>query len=38
MKNMYVAEGDEIFVWICGLSYPENEILGIDVVIGFYRI
>lgn len=33
-KNMYVVEvGDEIFVLDCGLKYPENELLGIDVVI-----
>ena len=33
-KNMYVVEVDElIFVLDCGLLYPENELLGIDVVI-----
>lgn len=33
-KNMYIAEvEDEIFVLDCGLKYPENELLGIDVVI-----
>lgn len=33
-KNMYVVEVDElIFVLDCGLQYPENELLGIDVVI-----
>jgi ribonuclease J len=33
-KNMYVAEvGEDIFVLDCGLKYPENELLGIDVVI-----
>lgn len=33
-KNMYIAEvGEEIFVLDCGLKYPENELLGIDVVI-----
>ncbi len=33
-KNMYVVEVDgEIFVLDCGLKYPENELLGIDVVI-----
>ena len=33
-KNMYVVEGDnDIFVLDCGLKYPENELLGIDVVI-----
>lgn len=33
-KNMYVVEIDsDIFVVDCGLMYPENEMLGIDVVI-----
>lgn len=33
-KNMYIVEVDElIFVLDCGLLYPENELLGIDVVI-----
>lgn len=33
-KNMYIAEvEDEIFVLDCGLKYPEDELLGIDVVI-----
>lgn len=33
-KNMYVAEvGEDIFVLDCGLQYPENELLGIDIVI-----
>ena len=33
-KNMYVAEvGEDIFILDCGLKYPENELLGIDVVI-----
>ncbi|SJZ64948.1 ribonuclease J [Pilibacter termitis] len=33
-KNMYVLEVDEnIFVLDAGLKYPENELLGIDVVI-----
>lgn len=33
-KNMYVIEVDEeIFILDCGLRYPENELLGIDIVI-----
>lgn len=33
-KNMYIAEVEnEIFVLDCGLKYPEDELLGIDVVI-----
>ncbi|CAD5899809.1 MULTISPECIES: ribonuclease J [Carnobacterium] len=33
-KNMYIVEvEEEIFVLDCGLMYPENELLGIDVVI-----
>ena len=33
-KNMYVAEvGESIFVLDAGLKYPENEQLGVDVVI-----
>lgn len=33
-KNLYVIEvEDEIFVLDCGLKYPENELLGIDIVI-----
>ncbi|APZ48985.1 RNase J family beta-CASP ribonuclease [Jeotgalibaca sp. PTS2502] len=33
-KNMYVVEVDDlIFVLDCGLMYPDNELLGIDVVI-----
>ena len=33
-KNMYIAEiGESIFVLDAGLKYPENEQLGVDVVI-----
>jgi len=33
-KNSYVIEiNNDIFVLDCGLKYPENELLGIDVVI-----
>ncbi|PIO83629.1 RNase J family beta-CASP ribonuclease [Loigolactobacillus backii] len=33
-KNMYVVEvDDEIYILDCGLMYPENELLGIDIVI-----
>ena len=33
-KNLYVAEVDDsIFVLDAGLKYPENEQLGVDVVI-----
>lgn len=33
-KNMYAVEiNDKIFILDCGLKYPENELMGIDVVI-----
>lgn len=33
-KNMYVVEvNEELFILDCGLKYPENEMLGIDIVI-----
>ncbi len=33
-KNLYVVEvNDSIFVLDAGLKYPENEQLGVDVVI-----
>lgn len=33
-KNMYAVEvDDQIFILDCGLMYPENELLGIDIVI-----
>lgn len=33
-KNMYALEvNEDIFILDCGLKYPENELLGIDVVI-----
>lgn len=33
-KNMYAIEVDkQIFILDCGLKYPENELMGIDVVI-----
>ena len=33
-KNFYVAEvNDAIFILDAGLKYPENEQLGVDVVI-----
>lgn len=33
-KNMYIVDvNDSIYVLDCGLKYPENELLGIDIVI-----
>lgn len=33
-KNMYAVDvADSIFILDCGLKYPENELLGIDIVI-----
>lgn len=33
-KNMYAVDyGDEIVIMDCGLQYPENELLGVDVVV-----
>ena len=33
-KNMYAIKvNDDIYILDCGLKYPENELLGIDIVI-----
>ncbi|MCR1895226.1 ribonuclease J [Ligilactobacillus murinus] len=33
-KNIYAIEvNDDIYILDCGLKYPENELLGIDIVI-----
>ncbi|MHC3457806.1 MBL fold metallo-hydrolase, partial [Pediococcus pentosaceus] len=33
-KNMYAVQiHDDIYILDCGLKYPENELLGIDIVI-----
>ncbi|MGZ7142565.1 ribonuclease J, partial [Streptococcus pyogenes] len=33
-KNLYIAEvNDSIFVLDAGLKYPENEQLGVDVIV-----
>lgn len=33
-KNMYAVEiNDQVFILDCGLKYPENELMGIDVVV-----
>ncbi|WP_461244001.1 ribonuclease J [Secundilactobacillus muriivasis] len=36
-KNMYIVDiNNSIYVLDCGLQYPENELLGIDIVIPDY--
>ena len=33
-KNIYAVEvNSDIFILDCGIKYPENEMLGVDVVI-----
>lgn len=37
-KNMYIVDiNDSIYILDCGLKYPENELLGIDIVIPDYN-
>ncbi len=37
-KNMYIVDvNNSIYVLDCGLKYPENELLGIDIVIPDYN-
>ena len=36
-KNMYIVDVNDIYVLDCGLKYPENELLGIDIVIPDFK-